>query len=311
MTFSDQYLKKDIIAYIGNKRNLLPLIKNAIQKTGLDPQKKDLTFLDLFSGSGAVSRLAKSLGFRVIANDWEYYSYVINKAFIETDKEELNSCFKKLGGIKNVLEILNNLKEPSFKDRYISLYYSPQDDINPDIKNERMFYTNRNAKTIDAIRSKIDEWAKSKIIDKKEEYILLALLLYESSTRSNTSGVFKGFHKGFGGTNGDALSRILKSVELTMPVLINGKKALVLKEDAVKLSREFNKTKIDIAYLDPPYNQHQYGSNYHLLNTIALNDKPLINKDIYINGKKINKSAIRKDWIKTKSTFCCRKKCLV
>jgi hypothetical protein len=72
----------------------------------------------------------------------------------------------------------------------------------------------------------------------------------------------------------------------------------------VELSRELSSTKFDIVYLDPPYNQHQYGSNYHLLNTIAYNDKPDINKKVMINGKKTNKSAIRRDWIKTKSGFC-------
>ena len=64
---------------------------------------------------------------------------------------------------------------------------------------------------------------------------------------------------------------------------------------------------IDLVYLDPPYNQHQYGSNYHLLNTIALWDKPVINKNIYIDGKKTDKSGIRKDWIKTRSLYCYKK----
>ena len=57
-----------------------------------------------------------------------------------------------------------------------------------------------------------------------------------------------------------------------------------------------SKEKFNLAYLDPPYNQHPYGSNYHILNTIALWDKPKINKSILVNGKKTNKSAIRTDW---------------
>ena len=61
---------------------------------------------------------------------------------------------------------------------------------------------------------------------------------------------------------------------------------------------------VDIAYLDPPYNQHQYGSNYHVLNTIAFNDKPSVAPTIYIEGKKTDKSAIRKDWMNTKSLYC-------
>jgi adenine-specific DNA-methyltransferase len=60
----------------------------------------------------------------------------------------------------------------------------------------------------------------------------------------------------------------------------------------------------DIAYLDPPYNQHQYGSNYHLLNTVALWDKPHISECISGNGHK-DKAAIRKDWrTERRSKYC-------
>lgn len=298
----DQYLQNHLIAYIGNKRRLLPLIKKAIEKTGV--KGDNIKFLDLFAGSGAVSRLAKSMGFEVYCNDWEYYSYIINKAFLEFDKDFLENSFKNFCGIENVLNILNNLKTPKEKDAYISKYYCPQDDKNPDLDNDRMFWTSYNGKKIDAIRAKIEEWKNNNEINENEEILLLALLLYEASTRSNTSGVFKAFHRGFGGTNGDALSRILKEVELTIPSLINGPKSYVFKEDAIELSLMLKCINFDIVYLDPPYNQHQYGSNYHLLNTIALNDKPPVNERIIINGKKVNKSAIRRDWIKTKSSFC-------
>ena len=80
-------------------------------------------------------------------------------------------------------------------------------------------------------------------------------------------------------------------------------KTHIFNRDAVQLSEELKDIEFDITYLDPPYNQHQYGSNYHLLNTIALNDKPPVNKDIIINDKKVNKSAIRKDWIKLNLHF--------
>ncbi len=301
---NDRYLKENLIAYIGNKRRLLPLINRAIESTKIDPNGSDRTFLDLFAGSGVVSRLAKRLGFEVHCNDWEYYSYIINRVFITFDKRIIESGFEKLGGFDNALNILNSLREPSKDDSYISLYYCPSDDINPDKLNERMFYTNYNGKKIDAIRGMIELWLRETLITKDEMELLLALLLYEASTRSNTSGVFKGFHNGFGGTNGDALSRILREVELIKPELVNGKKCYVYQEDANMLAKKLKATHFDIAYLDPPYNQHQYGSNYHLLNTIAKNDKPEINKNIYVDGKKIDKSAIRKDWINTRSSFC-------
>lgn len=302
----NEYLSEYIIAYIGNKRRLVPLIEQAIEQTGVMNREENPTFFDVFAGSGIVSRLAKSMGFEVASNDWEYYSYIINKAFIELNESFLENSFLKLGGIDNVLDILNSLSGPKEEDAYISTYYCPEDDDDPDVINERMFYTNYNGKKIDAIRAKIDEWFEQNLIGDNEKTLLLALLLYEASTRSNTSGVFKGFHKGFGGTNGDALSRILKPITFKRPPLMNGKQSKVYNSDAVKLTGEL-KQKFNIAYLDPPYNQHQYGSNYHLLNTIARNDKPPVNKNIYINGKKTNKSAIRKDWVQTKSSFCYKK----
>lgn len=304
-----EYINNHLIAYIGNKRRLIPLLEKAIKRCKIE--EKNPKFLDLFAGTGVVSRLAKSLNFEVYANDWEYYSYILNKAFLELDEDFLNNSFKKLGGIDNVLKVLNELKEPLEKDKYISIYYCPLDDENPDLKNERLFYTSYNGKKIDAVRAKIEEWKNNNFIDENEEILLLALLLYEASTRSNTSGVFKAFHKGFGGTNHDALSRILKLISFKKPVLINGPKAKIFKEDSVKLVKMLKEIRFDIAYLDPPYNQHQYGSNYHLLNTIALNDKPPVNKNIYINGKKVNKSAIRRDWIKTKSSFCYKDQAIV
>ena len=299
------YLENHLIAYIGNKRRLLPLIREAIEQTGVNADKA--SFLDLFAGSGSVSRLAKSMGFAVTSNDWEFYSFVINKTFLECDEQWQNDAFTAFGGTDTVIDILNNLPVPKKKDEYIAKFYCPSSDVNPDLDNDRMFYTNYNGKKIDAIRNQIDKWAKSGEITQTEEYFLLSLLLYEASTRSNTSGVFKGFHCGFGGSHGDALARIMKPVQLVKPQLINGRECHVYREDAVKLAEANKETHFDIVYLDPPYNQHQYGSNYHLLNTIALNDKPAVNEHIMINKKKVNKSAIRQDWVKTKSTFCYKK----
>lgn len=306
----EEYITNHLIAYIGNKRRLISLIEKAIKQCSISDNKKPPKFLDLFAGTGVVSRLAKSMGFEVHANDWEYYSYILNRAFLELDNDFLRSGFSKLGGLDNVLKILNEVKEPDDKDKYISLYYCPENDDNPDLKNERLFYTSYNGKKIDAVRAKIEKWAKEKVINEKEETLLLALLLYEASTRSNTSGVFKAFHKGFGGTNQDALSRILKLISFKKPVLFDGPQATVYKKDSLKLVEELKDIEFDITYLDPPYNQHQYGSNYHLLNTIALNDKPPINKNVFINGKKVNKSAIRRDWVKTKSNFCYKDKAI-
>ena len=302
----NKYLKENLIAYIGNKRRLLPFIENVFLEI-LDKDKNIKTALDLFAGSGSVSRLLKTLDLEVYSNDWEYYSYILNYAHIRINIEETKNMFIHTGGLQNTIETINNINRIKNKDRYISKYYSPKNDYNPDLKNERLFYTQYNGTKIDIIRHNIEELYKNNAINQKEYFYLIASLIYEAATHTNTSGVFKAFHSGFGGRNKDALSRILTPISLKELPLYNGKKGYVSMLDANEFAIKNKDKKFDLVYLDPPYNQHQYGSNYHLLNTIALWDKPKINKNIYINGKKTDKGGIRKDWIKTKSDYCYKK----
>src|SRR3989338_3436598 len=210
---TQEYLYNQLFPYIGNKRKLLPLIFEAILKTEIT---KGL-FVDFFSGSGVVSRLTKKIGFQVIANDWEPYSYFYNHAYIEQNEYP---AFEKLGGIKKVYEYLNNLEGIH---GYISKFYCPWNDKKPDIKRERMFFTHKNGMKIDVIREKIEECESKGKINLKEKSILLSSLIYSASYVSNTSGVFKGFHNGWGGKTGTALYRILSEIKLIPPVLFDNK----------------------------------------------------------------------------------------
>ena len=317
LRYERDFVEKNLIAYIGNKRKLIPLICRAIEEIknrGSQKINDKGLFLDFFAGTGVVSRLAKSLGFKVHSNDWETYSYIINKTYIE-ENQDIFKLFMSEGGINKVLEKLNALDKPNDKNGYIAKYYCPQNDELPDTLRERLFYTQQNGILIDNIRTEIDNIYPSKTLkDQRKKDCLLSALLYETSVRSNTNGVFKGFHCGFGGLKKDALGRIKKKLKLTKPILSKRKNLCkVTKMDALSLAKKLSTTnkKAEIVYLDPPYNQHQYGSNYHLLNTIAINDKPVINKEFFIGGKKIDKSAIRKDWHKTKSNYCYKATALV
>ena len=142
---TEEYLFSQLFPYIGNKRKLLPLIFEAILKTGII----EGLFVDFFSGSGVVSRLAKKNGFKVISNDWEPYSFFYNHAYIEQNKYPL---FKNLGGVETAYEYLNHLEGVH---GYISEHYCPWDDKNHDIEKERMFFTHKNGMKIDAMREKI------------------------------------------------------------------------------------------------------------------------------------------------------------
>jgi len=295
-TPEELFCTDQLIPYLGNKRKLLPFIKEAIEVTGT----ANGHFLDLFAGSGVVSRLAKTMGYRVTANDWEPYSYYINRCYIGNNRE---MQFGSLGGIKNTFRLLN---EVSPIKGYIANHYCPENTDTPNLEDERLFFNQENGQKIDAIRELIEDWHKAGEISENEFYVLISSLLYQASYRSNTSGVFKGFHRGFGGATKTALYRIMTPLVMEIPRFWdNGSKNEILREDAAEAVGEI---KADIVYVDPPYNQHQYGSNYHLLNTIALWDKPPINKRIHIEGKRVKKAAIREDWREERRSRYCYKK---
>ena len=294
--WTSEYLYCQLIPYIGNKRKLLPLIQQAIGATRAlhNPQP---VFLDAFAGSGVVSRLAKAMGFRVISNDWEPYAYEINSAFVGCNEPPE---FARLGGMEAAFAMLNSLPPV---EGYFATNMCPADDGNPDPEHERMFFTHRNGSKTDAVREGMEKWDREGLISRMEKSVLLASLIYSVSYVSNTSGVFKGFHRGWGGASGTALYRILSDIRLSPPEFLdNGQENETLREDANELVKRVG---ADIIYLDPPYNQHQYGSNYHILNTVALCDKPAVNPTILVNGRKTDKSAIRRDWrTERRSAYC-------
>lgn len=307
MDLTSEYLTRQIIAYIGNKRKLLGLILKAIQQTGIEAGA-GAKFFDVFAGSGVVSRLAKALNFEVFTNDWEYYSYIISNCYLKTNRSDIAKLFGSEEKFQLLLDKINTLPVPEAGEEYISKYYAPkEDDIDAvDYKTERLFYTHQNALNIDKIRNFIDKeypLNNSSENNLRIRNILLAELLYEAATHTNTSGVFKACHKGFGGHNKDALTRILGEIKLHFPVLIDSDYPVhIFQEDANKLVESMDE--VDIAYLDPPYNQHQYGSNYHLLNTIAKWDHIPAELELNEKGELKEKAAIRHDWVNTRSHYC-------
>jgi len=311
------YLTRHLIAYIGNKRALLGFLHDALSRICTDLDQERVVFLDPFTGSGAVARLARLMGLKVVANDWEFYSYIINRAHLAVNAGEAAELFADRGGYEGIFSFLNNLSPPPEPERYISRYYAPQNTAAADYRRERLFYTRENGLIIYAVRSAIEELypgfereerssrgsrRRSRNCSRIEKELLLASLLYQCATHTNTSGVFKACHKGFGGHGKDALKRIMEPIHLEMPALIDcPERAEVFRLDAAQF---LSGRSGDICYIDPPYNQHQYGSNYHLLNTIALWDKPAADIELNSAGVLKKKAAIRNDWIKTKSPYC-------
>lgn len=279
------FVFNQLIPYIGNKRKLLGLIAQALKRTATPARVP--TFLDLFSGSGVVSRFAKTLGYRVISNDWEPYTKAINGCYIA---QNWPPAFAALGGYEQAIRCLNAL--PPRVD-WVTEHLCPRDDERYDVGVDRMFYMRKNGMRIDAIRQQISAWRADGRISEVEQDCLLAPLLYQACYTSNTSGVFKGFHNGWGGQTKTALYRIAGDLALAPAVFFdNGRDNLVLCGDAQSVAGRLSGDALDVVYIDPPYNQHPYGSNYHVLNTVALWDRPEVSKTITPGTK----SAIRLDW---------------
>ncbi|AQW83525.1 DNA adenine methylase [Campylobacter pinnipediorum] len=276
---NDVYLKEQILTYLGNKRSLLNFINQGVDIAKKELFKDKLSVGDLFSGSGIVSRNLKQHASYIVANDLELYSKITNECYL------FNADFEFKKELLNLNKKLNKNIQTSLRDGFLSRLYAPLCD--DDIKdNERVFYTRKNANFLDTARQEIDG------LDEDFKKFFIAPLLYEASNKANTSGVFKGFYKNkdgkgeFGGSGKNALKRIMADIVLPVPVFSNfNVKYDVFNKDSNELANELDE--LDLIYLDPPYNQHPYGSNYFMLNLIAKYDEP----------KEISKvSGITKDW---------------
>ena len=265
---NEDFLSQQLITYLGNKRSLFPFIGNALEKVKKRLGKEKLKIFDAFSGSGAAARFFKSHAELLVANDLEAYSGTINRCYL-ANKNEVP--LKELREIHSFL--LHRLTKEPLRKGFITELYAPENESR--IKaGERVFYTPRNAMFIDTARQYIEE------IDPGLRHFFIAPLLSESSIHANTAGVFKGFYKDrqtgtgcYGGSGGNALSRIKGDIDLHFPVWSNFSCPFeVYRQDVNELVSGL--PEFDLSYFDPPYNQHPYGSNYFMLNLILSYKRP-------------------------------------
>jgi len=252
--------------YIGSKSSLLPFLEQVVRQVTAGTEK---TFCDLFAGTGAVGRHFKSLGFTVIANDIQYYSYILNKAYVGIDREP---DFQQLradlppeltprqalfeDGVGLVLAYLNQLPG---RTGFISSNYSPA--------GKRNYYTQSNAEQADAIRLVVEDWRRAELINEHEYFYLLATLLEAADQVANTASVYGAYLKTF-------KKSACRPMTLRPLRIVNGGGGCqVHNQEATQLAGAIS---CDILYLDPPYNQRQYGANYHVLETIARYDSPVL-----------------------------------
>jgi adenine-specific DNA-methyltransferase len=253
------------VKYIGSKRKLIPVILQTIGGLG-----RDCTVLDLFSGTARVGHALKRDGYRVISNDYLASGKVIAECYVQADAEDW------LHQARALVDEFNAIKgEPGyFTDTFCvqSRYFQP-----------------KNGERIDAIREEIER----KGLEPELKAIMLVSLMEAADRIDSTTGVQMAYLKKWA-------TRAHNDLELRVPDILpraRGGKGEAHQMDALSAVGELE---ADIAYLDPPYNQHSYLGNYHVWETLVMWDKP----EFYgIACKRID-CRTRKSAFNVKRKFC-------
>lgn len=258
--------------FIGNKEIIAPAIRALLEEVGLTDQR--LIFFDAFCGTGTVADSVKDC-FDIKLNDILEWCSLYAKGRIVA-----SSCkFKSLG-----FDPFDHLdSDKGFLEGFFYKNYSPGG-------SSRMYFTAANAGRIDHIRAKIEDWREKDLIDENEYAYLLASLIESISSVSNTAGVYGAFLKHWDPRSNRplAFNRVdARSTAHSTIETYNGKI-----EDIV------TDVDCDILYLDPPYTQNQYGTQYHLLETLIKCDNPTLSA---VTGSRPT-GPMRSDWSKDVKT---------
>lgn len=221
--------------YIGNKNKLIQWILNL-----MDEYVEGKTFLDVFSGSGVVSKNVIDKYDELIINDFLFSNEVIYRAFFGNENVRVEVLKSK----EREYQKLSKAEE-----NYFSINYGDK------------FFSKNDARLIGAIREEIDS---DKNLKPRERDILLASLIYSSDKISNTVGHYDAYRK-------KVKIEDKFNFQLIKPLKTSEKKISIFREDANNLVR---KVTADVAFIDPPYNSRQYSRFYHVLENLIKWDKP-------------------------------------
>jgi adenine-specific DNA-methyltransferase len=223
-----------VIKYIGSKRTLVPLISSV---AGALPVR---TACDLFAGTTRVGQALRRLGLTVHSNDLATYSEVLGRAYIEAgdvDRARLEAILCELEGLPG--------REGWFTEAFCrrSRYFQPA-----------------NGARIEAIRAAIDGHDLSPV----GRALLLTALLLAADRVDSTTGLQMAYLKSWA-------PRSFNDLELRLPEAVAGPPGTVTRLDANELAPALD---VDLVYVDPPYNQHSFFSNYHVWETLMRWDAP-------------------------------------
>jgi len=248
--------------YIGSKYSLLDFLHETIAKVTGYKDGDNFVFGDLFAGTGVVGSYYKSLGCSVISNDIQYYSYSIIKHYIENNSDNIN---------ENLFDYFNSLEGI---EGFVYKNYCMGSG------SERNYFTDENGKKCDAIRTELERMYVNKEINENTYFFYLGSLINSIDKYANTASVYGAF-----------LKHIKKSAQKTFVLeplkIVDGPSGKVYNENINDVVKHIYG---DVLYLDPPYNARQYCSNYHVLETIARYDNPILNGKTGLRNSENQKS---------------------
>lgn len=225
-----------VIKYLGSKRALAPALGVIASESGAGEA------VDLFTGTTRVAQEFKRRGLEVVANDIASYSKVLADCYIATDADEVDG--------QQLRAALDSLQRLPGKRGYFTRTFCE----------ESRYFMEKNGMRVDAIRDAIEE----RYSDSWMRPILLTSLMLAADRVDSTTGVQMAYLKQWA-------PRASNDLELRMPVLLPGA-GRAERRDATALAAQLPKTRL--MYLDPPYNQHRYFTNYHIWETLIRWDAP-------------------------------------
>lgn len=227
-----------MIKYLGSKRTLLPLIVQTI-----DSLPESRSVLDLFSGTSRVGHALKKHGFQVFSNDHNAYAATLARCYVQSDDTLLKEA-------QALIAELNSL--PGQQGYFTETFCE-----------KSRFFKPENGRRVDAIRESIEE----RNLCPELKAIVLTSLMEAADRVDSTTGLQMAYLKKWA-------PRASKPLQMRVPDVLPQSphgKSQAHQFEALEAAQALS---ADVAYLDPPYNQHKYVGNYHIWESLVRWDKP-------------------------------------